>query len=123
MKHYTSDHPRYCSPARWEEIKYLGKPPPGTKRPTRRMSFSHPPVPLDRVLFHRKRKATIALKNAFLDLNAARARNEVKSRNMRFAAAIGKDINPDVKLEDMEPWLNRHRDALAARKAVFSPSF
>jgi hypothetical protein len=57
---------------------------------------------------------------AFLDLNAATERNARYNRCRAFADALGKELNPACKPENMEFWTERYRVAVAIQRLVFT---
>lgn len=77
--------------------------------------FFNPPA----AAIRRKHEATVARKNAFLDLNAATERNARYLRNKAAADAMGRELNPKCKPEDMEYWVNRYREAVEHQRRVF----
>lgn len=126
--HTDPSHPRYCSPGRWKAIQFaskiamarhLGRP---KIRPTK-VSRGPLPMPVDRVLIHRKHRVTMRRRDAFLDLNAAVARQRQYERAVKFAKALRAEMNPDRKPENVEYWLDRYREAVMVERQVFNPSF
>lgn len=116
-------HWRYRTPdevfARRRMTEILRGPKRG--RPKFRIDTSFRPEPVDCSLIARKHAASLARRNAFLDLNAAVGRYNAHVKAVVIAGAMGKELDPSRKQEDMEYWLNRYRDAVAEQKRVFHP--
>jgi hypothetical protein len=108
--HHSPEHPRFCTPQAFRSIYSFRRNRPA--RTTRRQSFSFAPEPVRRSVIAAKHKATMARRNAFLDLNAAVERNARYLRNKALADALGKELNPKCQPEDMEMWMNRYREAV-----------
>lgn len=97
---------------------------PKRGRPRFRLDTSFRPAPLDRALIARKEAASIARKNAFLDLNAAVGRYNAHVKAALIVGAMGLEVDPAIGkklMEDIEHYLNRYRDAVAEQRRVFHP--
>ncbi len=126
--HTDPSHPRYCTPGRWKAIifaskvamdKHRGRP---KIRPTK-VSRGPLPIPVDRPLIQRKHAATMRRRGAFLDANASIERQRKYEKAVKFAKALGAEMNPERKPENVEYWINRYRAAVQHERAVFNPSF
>jgi succinate dehydrogenase/fumarate reductase flavoprotein subunit len=76
-----------------------------------------------RALVLRKHASTVARKHAFLDLNAAGARFSAYERYAAFVKAMGGEMNPERKQEDMQYWMDRYMATVRFQREVFHPSF
>ncbi len=92
--HHDPEHPRFCTPQTFRSIYSFRRNRPA--RTTRKQSLSFAPPPVSHRVIAVKHAATMARRNAFLDLNAAVERED----------------------ENAETYLNRYRDAVMMQRMV-----